>query len=204
MHFSVFCPGLLEAQVMVPSVPFIHRNLGGKIIMYNFGPNGFFWHDTEYAGDTFNVQFKWGNNVSQWQGLMAQVAYTQAVTPRVSLGAEAGLMNGLVTPTSAVSVKRETPEDCFVGAWKSHCQPIAAGEQAVGELALHYHRKVLKDRLNLATNLSFVPAAMQATCVFGAEFQLHGSTVSTTFSPTSNTLATVIESKLTPTARYSN
>jgi hypothetical protein len=36
---------------------------------------------------------------------MAHVAYTQAVTPRFSLGAEAGLANGGHTPTWASTFK---------------------------------------------------------------------------------------------------
>lgn len=61
-----------------------------------------FWHDVEYAGRASNTQFRWGSNVMGWQGKMCSFGYTQAVTPALHLGAEAGLMNDLATPTSAV------------------------------------------------------------------------------------------------------
>jgi len=47
-----------------------------------------------------------------WQGPMAHLAYTQAVTSRLSLGAEAGLANGGATPTYTSSFKCATPACC--------------------------------------------------------------------------------------------
>lgn len=189
--------GTLEAQVIVPSMPF-NKKLASKLILYFSGANDMFWHDVEYAGDTCNTQLRWGNNVMGWQGKMAQVSYTQAVTPALMLGAEAGLANGLVTPTGAVSFKVDRDDDAWIGTLKSHAQPVEAGGDSLAEATVHYHRKVVKDRVNLAASLTVIPAAMQAQSTFGAEFQLHQSTVSTCFTPGAGKVSTVVAARLNP------
>lgn len=190
--------GTLEAQVIVPSLPF-NKALASKLILYFSGPNDMFWNDVEYSGGSSNWQFRWGNNVMGWQGPLAQLAYTQAVTPRFSLGAEAGLANGLATPTWASCFKYERPSDAWLGVVKSHVQPAqAAGEDAAQEATLHYHRKVVKDRVNLAASLQVVPKMMHAQASFGAEFQLHQSTVQTACAPGAGKLSTVVSAKLSP------
>jgi hypothetical protein len=114
--------GTVEAQVIIPSMPF-DKKVSSKLILYFSGPNDMFWHDVEYAGPTFNTQFRWGNNVMGWQGKMAQLAYTQAVSPTLMLGAEAGLMNGLLTPTCAGTMKLDRERDAWIATVKSHAQP---------------------------------------------------------------------------------
>jgi hypothetical protein len=60
---------------------------------------------------------------------------------------------------------------------KSHCQPCQPGDPNAHEATLQYHRKVVKDRVNLGASLHVVPGMMHAQAAFGAEFQLHQSTV---------------------------
>jgi len=170
--------------------------------MYLTGQNDMFWHDVEYNGETVCTQFRWGNNVMGWQGKMAQLSYAQAVTPALSLGAEAGLMNDFSTPTASMSFKYDVPSEAWMGITKSHAQPAAANEGGVREFTMHYHRKVMKDRLNLGTSLTFIPAAMHTSCAVGAEIRLHQSTVATTFSPSTNKLSTTIDVKLQPTINF--
>jgi hypothetical protein len=155
-----------------------------------------FWHDVEYAGDTYNTQFRWGSNVMGWQGKMAQFAYTQAITPSLSMGAQLGLQNNFTTPISETSFKYNRASDATTIGYKSHLQPCQAGEEGMMELSFGYHRKVVKDRVNLAAQLSVVPQAMHAATTFGAEFQLHQSTVNTSFCPSAGKLATTVQAKL--------
>jgi hypothetical protein len=171
--------------------------MSSKVILCLSSNMDMFWHDVEYSGENFNTQFRWGQNVMSWQGKMAQFTYTQAITPNLMLGAEGGLNNNLLTPTNAVMAKYDTPSETLVGSLKSHCQPCQPGEDGIRELNLHYLRKVVKDRVSLATSLTVIPAALQhSSCVLGAEFQLHQSSVSTSFSPTHNKLTTVVQTKL--------
>jgi hypothetical protein len=186
----------VEAQVICPSVWFVNKKLASKVILYFSGQNDMFWHDVEYAGPSFNTQLRWGNNVMGWQGKSAQLSYTQAVSPTFAMGAEAGLMSGLVVPTCAGTVKLDREHDTWIGTLKSHMQPCGAGEDGQVEAAVHYHRKVVKDRVNLAASLTMVPLMMQAQSSFGAEFQLHQSTVATTCVPGQGKVATTVTSKL--------
>mmetsp|Transcript_79805 Transcript_79805/g.159357 ORF Transcript_79805/g.159357 Transcript_79805/m.159357 type:complete len:354 (-) Transcript_79805:223-1284(-) len=188
--------GTVEAQVIVPSAWFIHKKLASKLILYFSGPNEMFWHDIEYTGPSYNTQMRWGNNVMGWQGKMAQASYTQAVSPTVMLGAEAGLMNGLLTPTCAGTFKVDRENDTWIGTVKTHAQPCGVGEDGQLEASAHYHRKVVKDRVNLAASLTTVPLAGQAQAAFGAEFQLHQSTVATSCVPGQGKVATVVSAKI--------
>jgi hypothetical protein len=47
--------GTLEAQVIVPSMPF-HKAISSKLILYFSEQNDMFWNDVEYAGGTSNWQ----------------------------------------------------------------------------------------------------------------------------------------------------
>ena len=85
-----------------------------------------------------------------------------------------------------------------MGSVKSHCQPSQPGEPNAQEVSLHYHRKVVKDRVNLAASLVTIPTMMHAQAAFGAEFQLHQSTVQTSVMPGAGKLATVVSAKLSP------
>lgn len=189
--------GALEAQVIAPSLPAIDPRVSSKLILYFGSQNDMLWHDVECAGATCNTQLRWGLNVMGWQGLMAHFAYTQAVTPALSLGAEAGLQNGLTTPTGAATFKYDQPEDTWIGSVKTHAQPVAsASEPGIGEASVQYHRKVVKDRVNLAASLTAVPQMGALQSAFGAEFALQQSTVSTAWVPSQGKLSTVVACKL--------
>jgi hypothetical protein len=186
--------GALESQFILPTLPF-NKNMSSKLILY-FGQGDMFWNDIDYNGDTFNTQFRWGANVMGWQGKMAHFAYTQAITPTLSLAAACGLQNDLTSPTSETSIKLDRQNDCMIAGYKSHMQPCQKGEDGMMEVNLAYHRKVVKDRVNLAASLQLIPMAMHAASTFGAEFQLHQSTVNTSFCPSAGKLATTVQSKL--------
>lgn len=195
---NVICVGTLDQNGAVEGhiiVPKLGEGVSSKLILYMSGKNDMFFHDVEFAGETLNAGFRWGNNVMGWQGPMCQVSYTQAVSPQLSLGAEAQLLNGLATPASTVTAKYDTPDDTWVGTLKSHFQPCGEGEDGMAELNLLYHRKVVKERVNLAAGLQVVPGAMHAASSFGAEFALHQSTVSTAWQPAQGHLQTTVTVK---------
>ena len=182
--------------MILPALPF-SPSMSSKLVMYFSGQQDMFWHDVEWAGATANAQLRWGSNVMGWKGMMASASYTQAVTPQLSLGAEAGLQMNMTTPVSAAVFKYDRPADTWLGGLKSHAQPLqAAGDDGLAELSVQYHRKVVPERVNVGCSLAMIPKAMHVASSFGAELQLHQSTVSTAFTPSQGRITTSVQSKM--------
>jgi hypothetical protein len=190
--------GVLEATVWSPALPF-NKSMGAKMVFVMGPQQDMVWGDAEYTGDSFNTQARMGLNVMGWKGPMMQMSYTQTLNPRLSLGAEIAHQAGAVVSPFALTGKFDTAHDTSILMLKTHAQPVQnASDQAMPALDAHYVRKVVPDRVSLGATLSVLPAAMQTSCVFGAEFQLHQSTVSTAIDPSGGKLSTTVRAKLAP------
>lgn len=139
------------------------------------------WADVGYENDNCTLSFRLGNNVPNNRvvapvpGTALGLSYTQAVTPRWSLGGEAHYN---MTPGSAqvaATAKYNTPEWLAVGTWQS----VPQDDVNMSVLTLQYLKKVLPNRVRLGAELMVIPANLHMDASFGAEFQLHQGTVQT-------------------------
>ena len=189
--------GTLEATLWSPTLPFM-KQMGSKLIFVMNPANDMVWGDMEYAGETFNAQLRTGLNVMQWKGPMAHFSYTQALTPRFALGAEIGHQGGAIACPFALTGKFDTFHDTSIVTLRSHAAPMQSpNDTNIASIDAHYVRKVVPDRVSLGASLSLQTSG-QTSCVFGAEFQLHQSTISTALDLSNGKLSTMVASKLAP------
>ncbi|GMI33638.1 hypothetical protein TrCOL_g8231 [Triparma columacea] len=145
----------------------------------------------QLAGDVDISGKSWSGNVKygcMGGGDYFSCNYLQAITPRFCVGGEAAYIGA-----QKVSVGSYGCRYNGVG-WMGSAQ--WSGQQ--GALSLNYKKEITKDRVNFGAELQVAPT-LESNVVFGAEFNLKQSKVSTVIDGGGG-IKTVVEAKLHPAA----
>lgn len=187
--------GMVEGQFIVPALPKPYGMVGGKLItVLQPDGNDLFWLDVALSQDTFNSQLRLAHNhPSSGAGKMLGLAYTQAITPRLSLGGEGTVNVSTLSSSTAFCGRYDTPDWTGSATLKTGPQPGAP--EPMSTLLAQYHRKVIPGRISLGTEIEMLLAQpTQSQVAFGAEFQLKQSKVATSIDGTGK-ICSLIEAK---------